>query len=196
MLLTRRTMIAVTLAVFAISGSATAQADKSGDIVDTAVAAGKFKTLAAALGAADLAGALKGQGPFTVFAPTDEAFAGLPQGTVASLLKPESKTTLQNILKYHVVSGSVMSGQAVKLPNATTLNGQRVNFKVTDGVLSVAGARVVAADIKCSNGVIHIIDSVILPASDNIPATAASTGKFKTLLAAAKATLASLYASQ
>jgi uncharacterized surface protein with fasciclin (FAS1) repeats len=187
MLLTRRNMLAVTLAAFTAVAPAAARTNAGDDIVDTAVAAGKFKTLAAALGAADLAGALKGKGPFTVFAPTDAAFARLPDGTVASLLKPESKSTLQKILTYHVVPGAVMAGQVVKLPNATTLNGQRVRISVNDGVVSVGGAKVVATDIKCSNGVIHIIDSVMMPASDNIPATAAKAGTFKTLLAAAQA---------
>jgi len=162
-------------------------ARENSDIVDTAVKAGSFKTLAAALDAADLTGALKGKGPFTVFAPTDAAFAKLPQGTVESLLKPESKGALGNILKYHVVAGNVKSGQVVKISSATTLNGQRVDIAAKNGVVTIDGARVVTTDIECSNGVIHVIDSVILPSSKNIPATADEAGQFRILLAAAKA---------
>jgi transforming growth factor-beta-induced protein len=187
MLISRRFMLAASLAGLALLNTTSLRAAEKQDIVDTAVAAGNFKTLAAALGAADLAGALKGKGPFTVFAPTDAAFAKLPKGTVESLLKPESKAALSSILTYHVVSGAVKSGQVVKLSNATTLNGQRVDIAVKDGEVSVDGAKVVAVDIECSNGVIHVIDSVILPSSDNIPATADKAGTFKTLLAAAKA---------
>jgi transforming growth factor-beta-induced protein len=187
MLLSRRYLLAASLSVITLANSAGLRADDKKDIVDTAVAAGNFKTLATALGAADLAGALKGKGPFTVFAPTDEAFAKLPKGTVEALLKPESKDALTSILTYHVVSGSVKSGQIVKLSNATTLNGQRVGIAVKDGDVSVDGAKVVAVDIECSNGVIHVIDTVILPSSENIPATADKAGTFKTLLAAAKA---------
>lgn len=128
------------------------------DIVDTAVAAGSFKTLAAALKAADLAGALKGDGPFTVFAPTDEAFAKLPEGVVADLLKPENKAKLQAILKYHVVSGKIMAGDVLKAMEVSTLEGS-----VAPVGLTVGGANVIKTDIKCSNGVIHVIDSVILP---------------------------------
>lgn len=134
------------------------------DIVDTAVAAGSFKTLAAALGAADLVDALKGDGPFTVFAPTDEAFAKLPEGTVAELLKPENKSKLVEILTYHVVSGKVMAKTAVTLDKATALNKKDINLAVTDSALTLNGsAKVVKADIETSNGVIHVIDTVILP---------------------------------
>lgn len=160
---------------------------KAADIVDTAVAAGKFKTLAAALGAADLVETLKGTGPFTVFAPTDEAFAALPAGTVETLLKPENKGSLAGILTYHVVSGKVLAKQVVGLKGAKTVNGQRVDIKVEGSTVMVDGAKVVTTDIVCDNGVIHIIDSVILPADKNIPETAAAAGTFKTLLAAAKA---------
>lgn len=174
----------VAVAVLATSSMAKA-ADK--DIVDTAVAAGSFKTLAAALGAADLVDALKGEGPFTVFAPTDEAFSKLPAGTVESLLKPENKDQLTAVLTYHVVAGQVAAKQVVDLEGAKTLNGQRVDIAVADGKVSVDKATVVTTDILCSNGIIHVIDSVILPASDNIVATADKAGAFKTLLAAAKA---------
>jgi transforming growth factor-beta-induced protein len=160
-------------------------ADK--DIVDTAVGAGSFKTLVAAVQAAGLVDTLKSAGPFTVFAPTDEAFDKLPKGTVEMLLKPENKDQLVAVLTYHVVSGKVMASQVVKLTGATTVNGQRVDVAVADGKVSVAGADVVATDIECSNGVIHVIDQVILPASDNIPTVATKAGDFKTLLAAAKA---------
>jgi uncharacterized surface protein with fasciclin (FAS1) repeats len=133
------------------------------DIVDTAVAAGSFKTLAAALTAGDLVGTLKGEGPFTVFAPTDEAFAKLPAGTLDDLLKPENKTKLQGILTYHVVPGKVMAADVVKLKSAKTVNGQNVTIKVTDGTVMIDNAKVTKTDIMCSNGVIHVIDAVILP---------------------------------
>ena len=157
------------------------------DIVDTAVAAGSFKTLATALKAADLVEALKGPGPFTVFAPTDDAFAKLPAETIQSLLKPESKESLAAILSYHVVSGKVLAKDVVGLKHAPTLNGQRIDIAVKNGTVSIDGATVTATDIQCSNGVVHIIDTVILPSTDNIAATAKKAGKFGTLLAAAKA---------
>jgi transforming growth factor-beta-induced protein len=161
-----------------------APATRAADIVDTAVGAGSFKTLAAALGAADLVDTLKGDGPFTVFAPTDEAFKKLPEGTVAELLKPENKAALAGILTYHVVPGSVMAEQVVKLTGATTVNGQRVDIKAGDNGVMVDGAKVLTTDIKCDNGVIHVIDSVILPADKTIPETASAAGSFGTLLAA------------
>jgi len=133
------------------------------DIVDTAVAAGSFKTLAAALTAADLVGTLKGKGPFTVFAPTDEAFAKLPAGTLDDLLKPANKAKLQGILTYHVVSDKVMAADVVKLKSAKTVNGQTVTIKVKDGTVMVDNAKVTKTDITCTNGVIHVIDAVILP---------------------------------
>ncbi len=132
------------------------------DIVDTAVAAGSFKTLAAALQAADLVDALKGPGPFTVFAPTDEAFAKLPAGTVEDLLKPENKAKLQAILTYHVVPGKVMAADVLKLTSAKTLQGQSLTVSTKSGV-SVDNASVIQTDIACSNGVIHVIDTVVLP---------------------------------
>jgi transforming growth factor-beta-induced protein len=157
------------------------------DIVDTAVKAGSFKTLAAALGAADLVDALKGKGPFTVFAPTDEAFAKLPAGTVETLLKPENKGKLAAILTYHVVPGTVLAADVVKVKGAKSLNGQRIDVTVDGSNVSVDAAKVVKTDIKCSNGVIHVIDSVILPASDTIPVVAENAKSFGTLLAAVKA---------
>lgn len=133
------------------------------DIVDTAVAAGSFKTLAAALKAAGLIETLKGKGPFTVFAPTDEAFAKLPAGTVESLLKPENKEKLVGILTYHVVAGKVMAADVVKLKEAKTVQGKSVKIEVKDGKVKVDAANVVKTDIAASNGVIHVIDAVILP---------------------------------
>lgn len=168
----------------AVCATASFAADKT--IVETAVAAGSFKTLAAALEAADLVGALQGEGPFTVFAPTDEAFAKLPAGTIETLLKPENKAKLAAVLTYHVVKGNVKAADVAKLTGATTLNGQRLDVATKDGV-KVDAANVVKTDIECSNGVIHVIDAVILPAMDNIPATAKNAGKFATLLAAAQA---------
>jgi uncharacterized surface protein with fasciclin (FAS1) repeats len=151
------------MAMLLVTGSLVAGERAKKDIVDTAVAAGSFSTLATALQAAGLVDTLKGKGPFTVFAPTDEAFAKLPAGTVESLLKPENKAKLQAILTYHVVAGSVGSSEVVKLKSAKTVNGQSVSIKVKDGRVSIDGANVVKADIQTSNGVIHVIDSVILP---------------------------------
>lgn len=159
----------------------------SADIVETAVKAGKFNTLAAALGAADLVTTLKGPGPFTVFAPTDDAFAKLPAGTVETLLKPENKGKLASILAYHVVAGKVLAKQVVGLKGAKTVNGQRVDIKTVDSVVMVDNAKVVVTDIDCDNGVIHIIDSVILPSDKTIPEIASAAGKFTTLIAAVKA---------
>jgi len=133
------------------------------DIVDTAVAAGSFGTLAAALKAAGLVETLKGKGPFTVFAPTDAAFAKLPAGTVENLLKPENKAQLTKILTYHVVAGSVKAADVVKLNEAKTVQGQSVKIMVKDGKVSVDGATVTATDIAASNGVIHVIDTVMMP---------------------------------
>ena len=155
-------------------------------IVDTAVAAGNFKTLVAAVQAAGLAETLSG-GSFTVFAPTDEAFAKLPPGTLEMLLKPENKAKLAAILTYHVVPGSVMAAKVVTLKNAGTVNGQRVDIKADGGKVMVDGATVVATDIACSNGVIHVIDAVILPVDGTIVEVAAANGSFNTLVAAVKA---------
>ncbi|CAE7578018.1 unnamed protein product [Symbiodinium necroappetens] len=167
--------------------STVANASQGKDIVDTAVAAGSFNTLAAALKAAGLVDALKGDGPFTVFAPTDDAFAKLPAGTVESLLKPENKDQLVSILTYHVVPANVMAKDVVKLNTATTLNGQRADIEVRNGNVFVDNAQVIKTDIAASNGTIHVIDSVILPESSNVVETAQSAGTFNTLIAAAKA---------
>jgi uncharacterized surface protein with fasciclin (FAS1) repeats len=133
------------------------------NIVETAVAAGSFKTLAAALQAADLVNTLEGPGPYTVFAPTDEAFSKLPAGTVETLLKPENKEKLRAILRYHVVAGDVTAKQVMKMSTAKTLDGQSLAIAVHDGTVTVNNAKVVKADIPASNGVIHVIDTVLIP---------------------------------
>lgn len=149
----------------ALIGLATAlpawAADK--DIVETATEAGEFKTLAAAIEAAGLASTLKGEGPFTVFAPTDAAFAKLPAGTVESLLKPENKQQLIDILTYHVVPGKVMASDVVGLDEAKTVNGKMIDVQAEGGTVKVNDANVTATDVAASNGVIHVIDQVILP---------------------------------
>jgi uncharacterized surface protein with fasciclin (FAS1) repeats len=159
--ITKLALAAVALAGIVLAGTSVRAADK--DIVDTAVSAGQFKTLAAALTAAGLVETLKGPGPFTVFAPTDEAFAKLPAGTVEELLKPESKDRLAAILTYHVVPGRVAAADVVKLDSAKTVNGKSVSIAVDGVTVMVDGAKVTSTDIDASNGVIHIIDSVILP---------------------------------
>ncbi len=169
------------------SSKATAAKDAKPNIVETALAAGNFKTLAAALTAADLVKPLQGAGPFTVFAPTDEAFAALPKGTLENLLKPKNKAMLQSILTYHVVPGTYAADKVAKMPFAGSLNGQRVGFKVSDKGVTINGSRITVTDIQCSNGVIHVIDSVILPSTDDIIETAVKAGSFKTLAAAIKA---------
>ena len=132
------------------------------DIVETAVANGSFKTLVSAVGAAGLAETLKGKGPFTVFAPTDAAFAKLPAGTVESLVKPENKAKLAGILSYHVIEGKVMAAD-VKSGTVRTLNGKKVEVAVENGKVRFGGAQVIATDINASNGVIHVIDTVVMP---------------------------------
>jgi uncharacterized surface protein with fasciclin (FAS1) repeats len=138
-------------------------ATETHDIVDTAVAAGSFKTLATALQAAGLVDTLKGKGPFTVFAPTDEAFAKLPPGTLENLLKPENKATLVKILTYHVVPGRVFADQVVKMTEGKSVQGSSFRVTAKDGKVMIDNATVTAVDIEASNGVIHVIDSVILP---------------------------------
>ncbi len=151
-------LVLLGVAVMPVGASKSAE---TADIVDTAVAAGNFKTLAAALQAAGLVETLKGKGPFTVFAPTDEAFAKLPAGTVEALLKDKEKLT--KILLYHVVSGNVMAKDVVKLKSAKTVQGSSVKITAKNGKVMVDNANVVKTDIAASNGVIHVIDSVILP---------------------------------
>ena len=149
---------------FTANARVAAHSVESNDVVETAVAAGQFKTLAAALEAAGLIEALKGNGPFTVFAPTDEAFAKLPAGTVETLLKPENKEKLKAVLLYHVVPGNVTADQVMKLngQSVKTLQGSSIKVKTTHGV-RVDNAQVTQTDIKASNGVIHVIDTVLMP---------------------------------
>lgn len=160
------TVIAVTVFAFMLMAGGIVQAtdcsDKK-DIVDNAVAAGSFNTLVAAVKAADLVDTLKSAGPFTVFAPTDAAFAKLPAGTLDDLLKPENKAKLQGILTYHVVSGKVLAADVVKLKTAKTVQGQDLTIKVDGSTVMVDNAKVTKTDIACSNGVIHVIDTVVLP---------------------------------
>jgi uncharacterized surface protein with fasciclin (FAS1) repeats len=159
-----RMFVMTGLAAVALMGPLTTTARAQGkDIVDTAIGAGKFTTLAKALTAADLVATLKGAGPFTVFAPTDEAFAKLPAATLQNLLKPENKAQLQRVLTYHVVPGKVMAADVVKMQSAQTVNGASAAIAVRDGVVTVEKARVVTTDIAATNGVIHVIDSVMLP---------------------------------
>jgi len=158
----RRTLLALT-AVTLLAAPAFAESDSmTKDIVDTAVEAGSFTTLVAAVQAAGLVDTLKGPGPFTVFAPTDEAFAALPAGTVEDLLKPENKDKLVAVLTYHVVPGAVMSTDLTNGMKAATVQGGEVTI-MTEGGVKVNDANVVTADIAASNGVIHVIDAVILP---------------------------------
>jgi uncharacterized surface protein with fasciclin (FAS1) repeats len=171
------------LAVLAPAGMAKSAADES-DIVSTAVAAGQFGTLASLLQAADLVDTLKTPGPFTVFAPTDAAFAKVPKATLDALAADPAK--LKAVLLYHVVQGSVPASEVVKLTSAKTLNGASVAIKVQDGSVFLNGAKVVAPDVKASNGIIHVIDSVLLPPAaaapaQNIVKTAIAAGQFKTL---------------
>jgi transforming growth factor-beta-induced protein len=151
--------------VFAGTCSSTAggSVDKGKDIVDTAVSAGTFKTLTAALQAARLVETLKGKGSFTVLAPDDEAFARLPEGTVDNLLKPENKDKLTRILTYHVIPGKVKSDEVKKMDSAKTVEGQSVSIRVHQEKVLINGSRVIKADIGCSNGIIHVIDTVLIP---------------------------------
>jgi transforming growth factor-beta-induced protein len=164
------------------------------DIVDTAVADGRFTTLVAAVTAAELVDTLKGEGPFTVFAPTDDAFSALPAGTVDELLKPENKQKLTDILLYHVVAGSVMAADVTALTSAPTVLGKDVAVKVDMGSVYINEAKVIITDIATSNGVIHVIDAVLLPPSDEaamekktIVDVAVADGRFNTLVAAVTA---------
>lgn len=180
------------LCLFVAMAAPTLAADPpTSDIVDTAVASGSFKTLVAAVQAADLVDTLKSNGPFTVFAPTDAAFAKLPKGAVEALLKDPAK--LRSVLTYHVVPGSVMAADVAQLKSAKTVLGQEVRIATSPGGVRIDSANVVSADIRCSNGVIHVIDAVLIPQNDSpakekdIVATAAAAGSFKTLAAALEA---------
>ena len=158
-----KTLAITFLLVFLASTALIAGSQPKMDIVDTAVSAGSFNTLVAAIQAAGLAETLKGEGPFTVFAPTDDAFAKLPAGTLDDLLKPENKDKLAAILTYHVVSGRVMAKDVMTMKEAKTVNGQSVMVSMEADTVIIDNAKVVNADIECSNGVIHVIDTVILP---------------------------------
>ncbi|MCA8920403.1 MAG: fasciclin domain-containing protein [Planctomycetes bacterium] len=177
----RLSLVAALLSAAALTASA------QSSIVETAKQAGSFSTLLTAVEKAGLAETLMGDGPFTVFAPTDEAFAALPEGTLESLLTPEGLPKLKLILTHHVLSGAADSSAAKRADSVTPLSGQPLPLEFADGMLSVAGANVVKADIVCTNGVIHVIDSVMLPNLDDVVETASKVGAFKTLLAAAKA---------
>jgi uncharacterized surface protein with fasciclin (FAS1) repeats len=158
-----KTALGVLALTLGIAGSVKAESVPDKDIVEVAVSAGSFKTLVAAVQAAGLVDALKGKGPLTVFAPTDEAFAKLPAGTVENLLKPENKDKLTAVLTYHVVPGRVTAGEVVNLSSAKTVNGRSLSINTSNGNVMVDNARVTATDIMASNGVIHVIDSVVLP---------------------------------
>lgn len=166
------------------SSQKVAKADQ--DIVQTAQAAGQFETLLAAAKAAGLVDALKGKGPLTVFAPTDDAFAKLPQGTIESLLKPENKDQLVSVLTYHVVAQRLDAASVSRLGGAETLNGQRLSFNAAEGTVKVGAATVLSADVRADNGIIHVIDRVLLPETGNLVDQAKGAGKFNTLLAAAQ----------
>lgn len=153
-------VLAALVAVFAFSTSVKGQ---SKDIVDLAVGNDNLKTLVAAVKAGGLVDVLKGDGPFTVFAPTDEAFAALPAGTLEMLLKPENKDKLVSILTYHVVAGKVMSGDLSNGQKAATVQGDKVAVSINSGNVKINNAKVIAADVKAKNGVVHVIDKVILP---------------------------------
>ena len=156
-------LILLGLPALLLAGNYASKAKTSMDIVDTAVSAKSFNTLVAALKAADLVDVLRGDGPFTVFAPTDAAFAKLPAGTVETLLKPENKAKLQAVLTYHVLPGRYMAADVVKMSSAKTVNGQSFMVSMDGGNAMVDNARIVKTDVLASNGVIHVIDSVILP---------------------------------
>ena len=178
--------LALALPLVAQNPSEAGHTKSDKDIVATAIAAGKFQTLVAAVQAAELVGTLQGKGPFTVFAPTDEAFAKLGKDVIADLLKPENKAKLTAILTYHVVAGDMPAAKVVAAKELNTVQGCALTVNVgKDGVM-VGTAKVVATDVAASNGTIHVIDSVLLPPA-NLVATAAKAGKFQTLLAAATA---------
>jgi uncharacterized surface protein with fasciclin (FAS1) repeats len=156
-------MVAGSLLTSVARAESPAAAEAPKDIVDTAVAAGQFKTLATALNAAGLVDTLKSKGPFTVFAPTDEAFAKLPKGTVEDLLKPENKQKLTAVLTYHVIAGKAMAADVEDGASYKTVQGKDLVASVKDGKVSIGGANVVKADVVASNGVIHVIDTVLIP---------------------------------
>ena len=183
--LLNRTMLATVATIltatssYAQCSSGAKSAKTQHDIVDTAVEAGQFNTLVAAVKAAGLVDVLKSDGPFTVFAPTDEAFAKLPKGTLESLLKPENKDKLAAILTYHVAPGKLTASDVTRATGVVSANGQWLGFKSANGKVMVDEATVVTADIKCANGVIHVIDQVVLPEQQNIVQVAAGAKTFQ-----------------
>jgi transforming growth factor-beta-induced protein len=179
-------LIACATALLAANAAAQGPMDRP-NIVEVAAKAGKFQTLLAAAKAAGLVETLTSKGPFTVFAPTDDAFSKLGSDAIANLLKPENKQQLAGILTYHVVSGKVLAAKVVGMKSAKTVQGSALPIVVKDGKVMVAGANVVATDVMASNGVIHVIDAVMLPPQPNLVEVAAKAGSFNTLLAAAKA---------
>jgi uncharacterized surface protein with fasciclin (FAS1) repeats len=159
----RTVMLGMVAAALTLSAAGAAAQHGGKDIVDTAAAAGSFKTLAKALEAADLVDTLKGKGPYTVFAPTDEAFAKLPAATLDDLLQPENKAKLRRILTYHVVPGRVSASEVIKLRSAKTVSGDTIDITANGATVMVDSARVLKTDVGASNGIIHVIDAVILP---------------------------------
>ena len=159
----RMAVMALLFGGLTVLSAGIAGAGEKKDVVDTAISAKEFGTLVKAVKAADLVSTLKGEGPFTVFAPTDQAFAKLPEGIIAELLKPENKKKLQSILTYHVVPGRVMAADVVKLQQAKTVNGKTLRIQVQGDAVMVNDAKVIKTDIEASNGVIHVIDTVVLP---------------------------------
>jgi uncharacterized surface protein with fasciclin (FAS1) repeats len=160
-------LIGIVTGVLALATAGVRAQDSSKDIVETATAAGSFTTLAKALAAAELVETLKGNGPYTVFAPTDEAFAKLPAATLSDLLKPENNKQLQRILTYHVVPGRVIASEVIKLKTAKAVSGDTIDIKAQGNAVMVENARVVKTDVNASNGVIHVIDAVMLPDAAN-----------------------------
>ena len=181
----KKVILVLSLVASIILASETSAQQKT--IVETAIAAGNFNTLVTAVKAADLVDTLNGHTKFTVFAPTDEAFAKLDSETIQSLLKPENKAQLTQVLTYHVLPGNVAARDAYDLNFAATVNGQRLPLNFRGDALKVGDSTIKVTDIQCSNGVIHVIDTVLLPKLDSIPATAKAAGTFSTLLAAVDA---------
>tara|TARA_B100001059_G_C17790563_1_gene559889 strand:+ start:34 stop:963 length:930 start_codon:yes stop_codon:yes gene_type:complete len=183
------TAIAATMMISAghCGGCSSDTASAAPTIAQTAAADGRFTTLVAAVDAAGLTETLNSKGSYTVFAPTDAAFKQLPDGTVETLLKPENKEALKGILLYHVVPGHFHATDVVKMPSLITANGQRLDVAMSDKGATIDNANILITDIETSNGIIHVIDAVVLPSSKTIPQTAKETGKFNTLLAAAEA---------
>jgi len=182
----KRILQSLLVAPAIVAIAATSATIHAADIVDTAVSAGQFNTLVTAVKAAGLVDTLKGKGPFTVFAPTDDAFSKLPAGTLKNLLNKDNQATLASILTYHVVPGRVLAKQAFTADSAPTVNGQQLLIRRSGGRLLINDSLVITTDIECSNGVIHVIDTVLMPETKTIPEVAEAAGTFSTLLAAVK----------